>query len=385
MFKLLGMNARLLRRLMACAVSLLLGNALAADAIAQSEGIQPVLVGPAEVSPLGPIDHAPGPSYSGLPQGSDPQNLTIDQIPSPWHFWPLAGDPSQDGEQTCPWFSGLNVGTRAWISWGESSQNFRNGPINVQSELKWHNLVGESGEVSLGALLFKRVVASVNFGGGNIGGGHLVDDDYTLPNRQGLGSQSVSPAPNDNLRYVTADLGWRFCEGPNFFFDGLIGYQYWREHYIAEGGTQTVSTGAFPTPPAFTTFPPGPFVSEQFTWQALRVGGQGLVQLSSCCALKSQVIVLPVTHFDLEDIHYQRQFASNAAATGGVGVVADFRLTYWLWKGLYVEAGYRLWYAQSGSGNLTTVFANPSDITHLPFNQATTLRQGLILGLSYQF
>ena len=254
MFKLLGMNARRLRWAMACAVSLLVGKVLTADVNAQSDSFQPVLIGQAEVSPVGP-------TYSALPQGSDPQNLTIDQIPSPWHLLPLAGDPSQDGDQTCPWFSGLNVGARSWISWGESGQNFRNGPVNVASELKWHNLVGESGEVSLGALFFKRLVASVNVGGGDIGGGHLVDDDYALPDRQGLYSQSVSPRTNDNLRYVTADLGWRCCEGPNFFFDGLIGYQYWREHYVAEGGTQTVSTGALPAPPVGTIFPPGPFIS----------------------------------------------------------------------------------------------------------------------------
>jgi hypothetical protein len=104
---------------------------------------------------------------------------------------------------------------------------------------------------------------------------------------------------------------------------------------------------------------------------------------------KSRVVLLPLTFFRCEDIHYQRPDfqkdpSSVDTATGGFGVMADFKVCYRLWRGLFADIGYRVWDVQSGSGE-TLIRSTVLGDVKLPFNEGTSFRQGLILGLSYHF
>lgn len=296
-------------------------------------------------------------------------------------FFPIDSVPNRDPQSD--WLSSLSVGARTWISWGQSDTNFRVGAINVGSDLRWHNLVGEAGEITASGLLFDRLVLSGTVGGGGIDG-QFVDKDYALPNRQGLYSDTVSPSQNDSDFYFNVDIGWRLFENAYFLVDGFIGYQYWREGYVADGGT-------FVVPPTAGELLPGRGLTEQYTWQGFRIGVQSVVQVSDRFALKSQIAVMPMTWFENDDDHLLRQLTATERAAGGFAVMYDCRVTYWIWRGLFAEVGYRIWYAQSGSGELTerntngTLFPNGSPVTQLPFNQGTTLRQGVTFGLTYQF
>lgn len=212
--------------------------------------------------------------------------LPSDSIPDPREpFFPMNNVPNRDPQSD--WLSSFSVGARTWISWGQSDTNFRIGAINVGSDLKWRNLAGESGEVSTSGLLFDRLVLSGTFGGGAING-QFVDKDYALPDRQGLYSDTVSPSRSDNDYYFNVDFGWRFFENAYFIVDGIVGYQFWREGYFAEGGTYVV-------PPTAGVLPSGRVLTEQYTWQGLRIGLQGVAQIGERWALKSQLVFMPVT------------------------------------------------------------------------------------------
>lgn len=286
--------------------------------------------------------------------------------------------------------SSFAVGARAWLSWARSDSNFGGGgPIGFAtplSDLKWHNLVSETGEVSASALLLNRVVLNASGGGGVTNSGQLVDRDFALSQQQGLFSESIAPTTGNSLSYFNADLGWRFWENACCFFDGLIGYQYWREHYLAQGGTQSVSFPGLGLPPSGFPFPPGPSISEQYTWQSFQIGGQTAWQFSPRWALKGRLMFMPVTWFENDDVHFLRVplLTSTERATGGFGVTADLRVTYWLCRGLFLELGYRIWDVTSGSGQISESFSGVPTFS-LPFNQASTVRQGLTLGLTYQF
>jgi hypothetical protein len=340
-------------------------------------------------------------SLSGPAQGQS-------VIPEPSDVWPaqiVSKDPATPQVPTdkvdepiiinCPeceseplWgcLSSISFGARAWFSWGNSDSNFRVGAAHVASDLHWRDMVAETGEVNVGALFFDRLVVNAMGGGGTISSGRLSDDEFDITGSQGLISESMSPVADHGLEFYNFDLGWRFCQGPCFFFDGLIGYQYWRERYVALGGTQVYSAPGFDVPPVGAAYPPGPRISEQYTWQGFRIGGQAVVQVSPCLAFKSQVFFMPLTHFENQDIHYDLPLVPTSIerSTGGFGVLGDFRVSYWLCSGLFFEAGYRIWDAEAGKGRLTELFSNGNG-ANLPLNEATTLRQGFTVGLTYQF
>jgi len=147
--------------------------------------------------------------------------------------------------------------------------------VNVASDLKWRNLVGETGEVSVSGLFCERIIITAMAGIRAISSGSLVDKDFALPDRQGIFSESISPAPSDHLGYGTAYLGWRFAETPNFFFDGLVGYQYWRERYLTNGGTQVIGLPFSGVPPPGTAFPPVSGIQRHTPGKDFRLASSG--------------------------------------------------------------------------------------------------------------
>jgi len=294
--------------------------------------------------------------------------------------------PPSSAEATGGWFSCFSVAAQSWLSWAGSESSFRIGPVNVASDLKWRNLVGETGEVSVSGLFCERIIITAMAGIRAISSGSLVDKDFALPDRQGIFSESISPAPSDHLGYGTAYLGWRFAETPNFFFDGLVGYQYWRERYLTNGGTQVIGLPFSGVPPPGTAFPPVSGISETYTWQGFQIGVEWSLQFPDRWSVKSRIMAMPIPQFENDDIHYLRvpELTATDRASGGFGVMADLGVTYWLCQGLFMELGYRIWDATSGRGETIESFAGVPSV-NLPFNRAQTVRQGLTLGFTYQF
>ena len=86
-------------------------------------------------------------------------------------------------------------------------------------------------------------------------------------------------------------------------------------------------------------------ISERATWDSLRVGARASIEIFPKLSIKTRLMFVPWTHYELEDIHYMRSShkkdpSFEAKADGGFGVMSDTTISYNIWKGLSIEAGY---------------------------------------------
>lgn len=281
----------------------------------------------------------------------------------------------------------LVVGGRLWLTGGYSTNALDVGDVKPRSDLRWRGVDAAVGEVNVD-FLWKRLVVMSSLGGGGINQGVLIDEDFSQSNHQGRFSRTRSDVDGDGLFYINADVGvraltWARGDGsmPGFL-DALLGYQYWRENYVAFG-----ITSLFPE-----VVPPAPnsvkVISQDYTWHSLRIGARTQVELISGLSLKARAFILPWSKHILEDVHHLRgdlkqDPSFRDEADGGFGVQLDGGLAYRVWRTLTVEVGYQYWRLDSGSGTSTarTVFG---DVTNrLP--ESTTERHGPYIGVQYRF
>ncbi len=300
------------------------------------------------------------------------------------------------------------LGERTWFSTGSSELSISGsgGTPNVLSELEWEDvdsvvveLTGEvintlgtgAGPTSLG---FYGILLRASGGFGEIRGGTLRDSDFLGNDRTNISSESLSTVDDDNLYYVNGDLGvrilnwWRADGDSQGYLDILIGGQYWQETYVATKGVQlkdpfgTVGfTGAFSDQ--------GRNITVDFKWASLRVGARGEVPLPYGFSVRGGFIFIPWSHFVDVDVHHlrtdlQKDPSFRDEATGGFGVQVDATLSYNVWRGLSIEAGYQFWRFDSGDGDATT-FALTGKTRSPTFNGATSTRHGAIVGFYYRF
>lgn len=281
----------------------------------------------------------------------------------------------------------IRIGERTWISYGKSDRNHAasDGSPDVLSELIYNDVDSVITEFNVNALLYNRYFFSVDVGIGGIDGGKLTDRDYLGDNRTELFSVSDSTVDDDNVFYVNADIGYRIFNKKKSSIDLLLGYQHWGEKYIAIEGRQTVDP--------FNLVGLGPFanqgrgISQKDTWDSLRVGVRAKIELFPKLSIKSRLIFVPWTHYESDDIHYLRSDLKKdpsfeIRADGGFGVMSDTTISYNIWNGLSVEAGYQIWDIDSGSGTLTSKPLAAAD-ARTRFNETNTTRQGGIIGLYY--
>ncbi len=283
-------------------------------------------------------------------------------------------------------FLQVQLGYRSWVSFGQSiiSMSGSGGYPNIISELKWRSLVNPIQEFNLDTLWAGRFIARVDVGAGTAGaGGKMSDKDYDDNNRTSLSSESSHPADDNNIAYFNLDLGYRVFDvrggGLKFTGDFLLGYQYWEEKYIAAGGEQLYPySGAFPS---------SRVVANTFRWNSFRIGARTELEVSRW-TFGGKLMFVPANYFRDDDIHYLRadllqdpSFIDQA--TGGFGVMFDGTVSYRVWQGLSLEAGYRLWYIQGGMG-LDYARTTQGDVVS-PLYNVQTLRQGILLGLQYRF
>ena len=285
----------------------------------------------------------------------------------------------------------LLIGQRTWLSNGISDFNIagRGGVPNVISDLKWDNVDSTVFQFTSDALIFKRYILSTDVGFGAISGGSLRDQDFAGNNRTLLLSESKSVADDDDLFYVNVDLGFRlmYCCPHRFSWDAqdkkprgtldlLIGYQHWREKYVATEFVQTV--------PALGPFADqGKGITEEFTWDSVRMGFRVRSNLTGKLSFIGKVMFIPWTQFKLDDIHHLRDLNVKSTARGGFGVQTDTTLSYNVWRGLSIEAGFQYWDITSGDG--TNTFRFPTLSFKTPFNEANSTRWGAIVGTNYGF
>ena len=118
-------------------------------------------------------------------------------------------------------------------------------------------------------------------------------------------ADTLHNAGSDNLYYFNLDFGWRIVtwhgfRNPDAFLavDFLLGWQYWSEKYVAQGGVDLF--------PGDRAFPPGDVIASRFSWDSFRLGLRSLWQINEQWSLKGRFYFIPYTEFENNDIHYLR-------------------------------------------------------------------------------
>jgi hypothetical protein len=286
----------------------------------------------------------------------------------------------------------VTVGERTWINWGQSNWNISGTSpagtfVTPLSELKWNNINSIVAEFNVNAVLNNRWVSRVDIGTGGIRTGNMRDFDFLGNDRTGLFSDSISNVRNDGLFYVNADFGIRFVGGgvraeeTRLTIDGLVGYQYWHEKYLASDFTQLVGlAGLAPDPGSFF---PGTGIMETWNRSSIRVGASGSYRISERGAFTTRLMFVPWSAQEMIDNHVFRSIQSAARPNGGFGVMWDATLSYRIWNGLSAEIGYQIWEQFSGHTAYTEV--QPDGTVTVPFNSMETFRHGVLMGVNWRF
>jgi hypothetical protein len=286
-----------------------------------------------------------------------------------------------------------SIGSRVWISSGRSEFSFGapGGSPNVLSELKWRDMSSKVVELHGGVVLAETLVFNLVGGFGSLSGGTLRDQDFNGDNRTGLVGDTISTANDQGLYYIQGDIGFRLksWQSPysprRSYVDWIIGFQHWQEKYIATTTTD-VFTGTVINAQAQA-------LTETYKWDSIRLGLQTEVALPFGFSIRAKGAYIPWTSYTMEDIHHLRTSGMSAlrqdpsfraTASGGHGGQIDATLAYRIVAGLSIEAGYQWWYLKSGTGTIIARPASGPDVPE-PFNGATSVRQGVLVGIRYDF
>jgi len=141
-------------------------------------------------------------------------------------------------------------------------------------------------------------------GGGALLGGQLKEEDFPL-----------SPIKNSSMSYGSADLGFKFVRGGDFYIGAFAGYHFLRQSISAYGCTQVAGNPDICVP----TIPNNvKVISQNNNWHSLRVGIDASVELNRRWKLSVDAAWLPHVWLDGADAHWLRIGTSNDDFTGPV-------------------------------------------------------------------
>lgn len=287
----------------------------------------------------------------------------------------------------------ISLAGRVWVTSGWSNWNFTSAGIDPASDLRWRGVDGVVGEVAAD-VVWKRFVWMMSLGGTKIDQGVLLDEEFARSDRQGRFSFTRSPLDEGHIFYVNNDVGARVARwstalmgapAAGGYVDAFVGYQYWREEYVAFGVQGSLFL------PGLTINQAEPLstkvLTHQYTRHSIRLGARTQVPLVGGLSLKAVAAFSPWTHTDHDaEQHLLTDVKSptRSRANGGFGAQVEAGLAYAVWRGLSAEAGFRYWYFDSGSGEVTTTSTNGT-VSRDKLNEAITERYGPYVGVSWKF
>jgi len=276
----------------------------------------------------------------------------------------------------------FEVGARDWYSSGRFQKDLGStaNPAlanNLISRLTY-DTTANSGE------LFGRIESPQNiFVKGNVGvgsllGGQLNDEDWRINPGGGevAYSNTVSSVQGD-IGYATLDLGYDFLRGVGYKLGAFVGYNYYKENKSAYGCTQIANQLSDCAPPIPAGSNPG--ITEDDTWQSLRVGINGNIMITDRLNLGADVAYLPYVQFNGTDDHLARvpPFISPESGTGE-GVQLESILSYMITDQFSVGVGGRYW------AMWTTKAINDFAGVEVQTEAAKTDRYGVFVQVDYR-
>lgn len=244
-------------------------------------------------------------------------------------------------------------GARFWYGnakTGKSLYDLPTASSALLSRLTYSGLVTDSGE------LFGRISSTYGIfikgyiGGGAVTRGHLQDEDF--PPTIEPYSSTISGQHGGFLTYASVDVGYDVIRGGDFRVGAFVGYHYFDEGVNALGCTQTAPNPDVCQPSVSETIK---VISQTNTWQSVRLGLDGAVQLAERFTLSADAAWLPYVHLYGADTHWLRlgidpgDFASPTAenGTGHNGYQLEAVLSYQVTHYASVGVGGRYWHMQS--------------------------------------
>ena len=237
-------------------------------------------------------------------------------------------------------------GTRVWLGYGTTSKTLSNpAGTALNSRLTYGGLGSGSAE------LFGRISADDFFLSGYAAlgampGGTLQDEDF--PPSLSPYSSTQSPLQNGSLNYLTVDVGHNFYDVPGTRLGGFVGYNYLNQQVNAFGCTQD---GANPRVCVPAISNATAVISQTNTWQSLRLGLSGDMQLHGPWTLSGEGAVLPYVSLHGADTHWLRipsSFTGPIPEDGtGWGVQLQAMLDYHVNDHLSLGIGGRYWQMQA--------------------------------------
>jgi hypothetical protein len=283
---------------------------------------------------------------------------------------------------------GDELGVRYWYSEGKSTRSHNAQGLvpslgNPTSVLTYEDLKTHAFELHGRKDLGQGGFLKGNVGLGDTKSGNFDDEDFNRG--QVKFSDTTSTVKGDWLRYATIDIGKDLWRSRGFSGGLFIGYGYWAERLDAYGLIVTVPP---PAPPGNgRLFPDSTLViTNETTWQALRVGFAGKWQLSAPTRLMLDAAFIPYAKVRDEDSHWLRQSpndlgpAPNIHMKGeGYGVQTDLELRHTIEQAWELGAGLRYWWLRATDGTRSAVGVS------VPLSELESQRFGLLVSLTHRW
>lgn len=279
----------------------------------------------------------------------------------------------------------IEIGGRVWYSSGRFQKDlgatadpaYQN---VLNSRLTYQNTAA-SGE------LFGRIDGPWNvFLKGHVGGGKLLsgkmNDEDWIPGAGIPYSNTLSDPVTGGIGYATVDAGYNLVQERGYKLGAFVGYNYYRDNKSAYGCTQIA--GAPICDPAIgkSTL----VITQDDTWQSLRVGLNGVVMLTNQLKLTADAAYLPYVTRTGVDNHLLRTDVPNTLSPEsgtGQGVQLEAVLSYMVSRSFSIGAGARYWGMWATSSDAkTNIFSTACPCQTLP---ARAERYGGFLEASYKF
>jgi len=216
-----------------------------------------------------------------------------------------------------------------------------------------------------GGELFARVDTPQNLmvkgfvGLGRGTNGKLNDEDWGIGGALLNYSNTVTAPVNDRIRYGTIDAGYDWLRGQTYKVASFVGYNRFTSDMSGFGCAPISAGNCVPAVPS-TGFP---IITENDTWQSLRLGSVGDVMLTPYLKITGEAAYLPYVRFTGVDTHFfgnsgvpNRFFTESGH---GRGVQLETTLSYLVTDQFSVGVGARYWAMWTTSGHDSVTFVNP--------------------------
>ncbi len=183
---------------------------------------------------------------------------------------------------------------RYWYGSAKTSKSLYDVPAlssAMVSRLTYSDMASSAGE------FFGRVAFTNGWfvkgyaGAGALAKGNLQDEDF--PPGIDPYSSTNSDQHGGFLSYASADVGYNVLRGGDFRVGAFVGYHYFNEGMNAFGCSQTATNPDVCQPPIPTSYE---VISQNNTWQSVRLGLDGSVMLGDRFKLSGEGVWLPYVH-----------------------------------------------------------------------------------------